>query len=291
MIGVDFDFARYVAERRGEIEQRARNGAAYSFGGELKARRMLVSTRPVTMAIEATTRRWNSTAKDSLLGEATLVTDQSYSSVLDAGLRAARALGMSCPPIYIVPNASDVEARVLGTDSDPYLFIAERYADELSAAELTALVGHLLGHVQNNHVLLGTALFYLRHDAMFFIRWIVQPAIIALQAWSRRAEISCDRASLICVRDLDAAISMIVRTGTGELDTDVVGYLEGLEGEPGAGRIATLFRSHPDVPKRVAALRLFAESSLYQRIAGNDNPTGRSSEDVDQLVSELLSKF
>jgi hypothetical protein len=57
------------------------------------------------------------------------------------------------------------------------------------------------------------------------------------------------------------------------------------------GRYAEMFRSHPYVPKRVQALRLFAESELYARFTGKD-PTGKPSlPDVDKQVSELISVF
>lgn len=290
MIEVDFDFARYVALRRGQIEQRARDGAAYAFSGELKARRMLNGARPVTIAIEATGRRWRSSARDKLLDEATLATDQTFSEVYMAGRRAARALGMPCPPIYVVADTSDIEARVLGTVADPCLFIGRRYAEQLQRPELTALIGHQLGHVQNNHILYATALFYLRHDAAFFVRWTVQPAIMALQAWSRRAEISCDRAALLCVQDVDAVLSFIVRTGTGKLDADVHAVLAEVDSAQ-VGRFADLFRSHPLVPTRVKALRLFSESILYKKLTGADKPTGRSIEDVDGEVADLIGLF
>lgn len=290
MTEVDFDFARYVALRRGQIEQRARDGSAYAYSGELKARRMLNTARPVTIAIEATGRRWKSSARDRLLGDATLATDQSYSDLFKAGRRAAMTLGMPCPPIYAVPDTSDIDARVLGTVSEPCLFIARRFAETLDEPELTALIGQQLGHVQNNHVLYATALYYLRHDAAFFVRWVVQPAIMALQAWSRRAEISCDRAALLCARDLDVALSMLVKIGTGKLDADVPAFLDQVDATE-VGRFADMFRSHPLVPTRVKALRMFSESILYQKLSGADKPSGRSIEDVDADVADMLSLF
>ena len=48
--GVDFDFARWIAARRGALEQSAREGAAYAFTNERKFRRNLMLARPVTMS-------------------------------------------------------------------------------------------------------------------------------------------------------------------------------------------------------------------------------------------------
>ncbi len=61
-IGVDFDFAKWIAVRRGSMEQSAREGAVYAFAGERKVRRTLAMARPVTMALEATTRLWRDVA-------------------------------------------------------------------------------------------------------------------------------------------------------------------------------------------------------------------------------------
>ncbi len=69
-VGVDFDFPTWLAHRRGSIEQSAREGAAYAFTGERKFRRTLALARPVTMALEATTRLWRDVARTELLGTA-----------------------------------------------------------------------------------------------------------------------------------------------------------------------------------------------------------------------------
>jgi hypothetical protein len=57
----------------------------------------------------------------------------------------------------------------------------------------------------------------------------------------------------------------------------------------GIGRYAELFRSNPQIPKRVQALRLFAGSAMYAQATGGD-PTGKPSlADVDKQVADLIS--
>jgi Zn-dependent protease with chaperone function len=146
-------------------------------------------------------------------------------------------------------------------------------------------------------VVYSTALYYLNVAASFYIRWIVQPAILALQAWSRRAEITCDRAALLCTKDLEVTMAAMVKVGLGshklsaELRIDE--YLKQLaEGRKGVGRFSEYFRSHPYMPKRVEALRLFARSSFYRRFAGVTDTGGEptlDSADVDAKVAELVS--
>jgi Zn-dependent protease with chaperone function len=293
--GVDFDFARYIAARRGQVEQRLREGAAYAYAGERKVRRTLAAARPVTMALEATTRLWRDAARSELLGTSIKVSDQQFPRVHQAARRAAEALRLRLPPVYVAAAGAGIKARALGTEEAVHLVIGAQLVDQLTDDELTAILGHELGHVQNSHVLYATALHYLNHKAIFFVRWIVQPAVMALQAWARRAEITCDRAALLATRDLQATLSAIIKLELGldkgaafQLDE----YLKELpDVKKGIGRYAELFRSNPYLPKRVAALRLFADGAYYATVTGAD-PTGKSpADEVDKKVADLLSVF
>jgi Zn-dependent protease with chaperone function len=294
-VGVDFDFGRYVAMRRGAIEQQHRDGAAYAYAGERKFRRTLTAARPVTMAIEATTRLWRDVARAELLGTSVKVTDQQYPRVHHAAARAGQALGVRVPPVFVAPGTSKISARVLGTEDAPYIVVGAEWADKLSDAELVATIGSELGHVQNGHVLYATSLWYLNNSAVFFVRWIVQPAIMTLQAWARRAAVSCDRAGLIASRDLDATLSAMVKIGLGlerGAAFNLEEYLRELpDTKKGLGRYTELFRSQPYLPKRIQALKWFAEGSLYASVTGADATGKPATSDIDKKVADLISVF
>lgn len=293
-VGVDFDFPKWLAIRRGAMEQQAREGAAYAFSGERKFRRTLMLARPVTMALEATTRLWRDVARTELLGTAVKVTDQQFPRVFEATRAAGNALRVRPPVVFAAPS-SDIKVKVLGTDDAPHLIVNLELAEKLDDTELVAAIGHELAHIQNGHILYTTALHYLQHSAAFFVRWVVQPAIMTLQAWSRRAEVTCDRASLLAVRDLDKTLYALVRRELGLDKGSAFNAEEYLRALPdvnrGLGRIAEFFRSNPYVPKRVQALRLFATSALYAQVTGQD-PTGRPSlTEIDKQVGDLISVF
>ena len=295
-VGVDFDFARWLAQRRGSMEQSAREGAAYAFSGERKFRRTLNMAKPVTMALEATTRLWRDVARTELLGTAVKVSDQQYPRVWRAAKAAGAALRVQVPVVFAAPTSS-IKVKVLGTEDAPHLIVNLELAEKLDETELIAAIGHELGHVQNGHILYATALHYLTSSAAFFVRWVVQPAIMTLQAWSRRAEVTCDRAALLAVRDLDKTLGAIVKLELG-LDKgsafNAEEYLKSIGDDKkkgGFGRFAEMFRSHPYVPKRVQALRLFADSALYASVTGKD-PAGKASlPDIDKQVGDLISVF
>jgi Zn-dependent protease with chaperone function len=246
------------------------------------------------MAIEATTRLWKDVARTELLGTAVKVTDSQYPRVYEAAKRAGAALHVRVPAIFASPSSS-IKIKALGTEDSPHLIVNLELAEKLEDYELVAAIAHELAHIQNNHILYATALHYLNTSAAFFVRWVVQPAIMTLQAWSRRAEVTCDRASLIAVRDLDKTLTAMVRLELG-LDKgsafNAEEYLRGLpDVKKGIGRYAELFRSHPYVPKRVQALRLFADSAFYAQLTGQDLTGKLSLPEIDKQVASLISVF
>lgn len=288
---VDLDFARYIAQRRGQAAQRARDGAAYAYSGEHKVRRALSYARPVTLALEATVRLWKSVAKNELLGSCVKVTGAQFPRLWDITGKCAETLGIPMPSVYVAPAIGSLNAHTLGTDEDAYIVINAALIDHLNDEELAFVIGHECGHIHNNHVVYTTALHYLTMSAAFYVRWIVQPAILALRAWARRAEITCDRAGLICVKDEAVATAAIVKLALGSqklyADLKVDEYLKQLdEGRKGIGRLGELFRSHPYLPKRIEALRLFARSQLMSPDAG-----GLDAQGCDAEVAKILAVF
>lgn len=292
---IDFDFARYIAERRGEVVSRAYTGASYAYAGERKLRRGFIGARPVTMAIEATARLWNDRARDELLATAAKAADREP-RLYGAAKRAAHALGVDVPAVYLAPATWAVPLTTLGTDEQSYVVVRDDVAGRLTDAELTAALGHQIGHIQNGHVPYLTALHYVSHAAVFFVRWMVQPATMTLRAWARRAEITCDRAGLLAGRDLEASLTQMVKLELGDqgAEFDAAAYLrEPSTGEPKGllGKFGTLFRANPLLPKRITALRAFADGALYAQFTGA-SPEGKpSTDDLDKQVTDLLSMF
>ncbi|MFW5920953.1 MAG: hypothetical protein ACOCUS_03880, partial [Polyangiales bacterium] len=65
-------------------------------------------------------------------------------------------------------------------------------------------------------------------------------------------------------------------------------FLEQLEeGREDVGRSTEAFASHPYVPKRIQALRVFEQSAMYRKAAGLGDD-GLSMEEVDRRTSEII---
>jgi hypothetical protein len=130
---------------------------------------------------------------------------------------------------------------------------------------------------------------------------------MALNAWARRAEVTCDRSGLICTRDLEASVGCLVKLAIGSRklysDINLDEYLAQMEeASRGVGRFDELMRTHPYLPKRVAALRLFAQTHYYRSMIGAPtaptngvNGTGApasptlTQEECDARVADIIS--
>jgi hypothetical protein len=113
--------------------------------------------------------------------------------------------------------------------------------------------------------------------------------------WSRAAEITCDRAGLICCGDLDTAQRSLATLMTGGVAAlrginidEYVRQLNQVRSSP--LRLLELFQTHPLIPKRLEALRLFAECDVFFDWRTDlERPTDlRSREDVDAACARLL---
>jgi Zn-dependent protease with chaperone function len=300
---IDLSFARYVAARKGEASARSREGAAYAYAGDIKVRAALDRIRPVTLAVEATVRLWQSVEKSRMLGTSVKVTAKQFPHIMKLAERCADALRIPVPTVYVSPNIGSLNAHTFGTAEDPYIVISAALIDHLSEVELIDVIGHECGHIQNSHVVYMTTLHFLRHAANAFLRWSVKPAVLALNGWARRAEVTCDRAGMICTRDVDASIGCLVKLALGSKklysEVNIPEYLAQLdEASSSVGRLDELTRTHPYLPKRVAALRLFADTTYFRSLIGTGRapdaapdtaPAGTSKEECDAKVAQLLS--
>jgi Zn-dependent protease with chaperone function len=293
---IDTSFPRYVAARKGEAEARVRQGAAYAYVADRRVRSALDRLRPVTLAVEATLRFWQTVGRNRLLGSAIRVGERQFPSIHALVRRCAEVLRIPVPHAYVSPELAALGARTFGTTEDATIVLSAPLIDHLSADELTFVIGHECGHIQNNHTTYLTTLYFLTNAANAIVRFGAQPAVLALNGWSRRAEITCDRAGLLCSRNLDVATAALVKLAVGSQklyrDINVDEYLRQLdEAQAGPGRFDELRLGHPYLPKRVQALRVFATTAYYRAGTGASGAAAPSlsMEECDVEVGKLLA--
>lgn len=283
-------FREFVESAEKRTPGGTREGSRYAYGADLAMLRAFERLPPVEMAVGAVIRTYKDLMRNQYLGTTVKVGARQLPRMHRIARECARTLGVPAPTLYVA-NSPFMNAFTFGTNEDSFIVVHSRLVDDFSDPELRFVIGHEMGHVQNNHVVYGTALRLLKGNLLLFVRILMPPAEAALKDWARKAEITCDRAGLLCCQDLDAAMSSFVKMACGstklydELDVDA--YLEQLEaGREGVGRFRELLASHPYLPKRIRALQLFAESALYREAIGQTG--GLDMAEVDAQTKEIL---
>jgi Zn-dependent protease with chaperone function len=237
--------------------------------------------------------------KSRLVGSAVRVGERQFPALFAKVARCADVLQIPLPTVYVSPELASLGAHTFGSSDDATLVLAGALVDHLTEAELLFVIGHECGHIQNNHVVYLTALYYLTQTANVILRLGAQPAVLALRAWSRRAEITSDRAGLLCTRDLGTATAALIKLALGSRklygEINVDEYLRQFkEARDDLRRLGEAFSTHPYLPTRVTALRLFSRTAYFRgvvgEVAGQGEP-GLSREECDAQVADLLAVF
>jgi Zn-dependent protease with chaperone function len=144
---------------------------------------------------------------------------------------ACKILDVPEPEMYVtvdpVPNAFTYG------HTKPFVTLTSGLIDLMSDEELFFVIGHEVGHIKAGHVLYGTmarniaAVIALLGQVTLGIGSLLgQGLVIALLEWFRCAELTSDRAALLCVQDLEPARDTFMKLAGGttrlaaELDRD-----------------------------------------------------------------------
>ena len=287
---VAFDFQRYVDERERPDSKMDGGFGDYVFAGDLRVLRKLHRIAPVRIVAESAVRFWKSFRKNELLGTSVKVSRRQFPHFYDLIETCAETLQIPMPTVYVTENPR-LNAGTYGTEDESFIVVTSAMVDKLEDAEMKFVVGHECGHIQNRHVVFHTAATFLTQGVGAYVKWAIVPATVALNAWGRRAEVTCDRAGLVCCQDEGVALRAIMKTAVGSEklfeQMDIEEYMSQLDGiRDGVGRFQEFFSTHPYLPKRVHALRLFAESDYFRSLLGERG--GRPLDEIDRDVEKVI---
>jgi Zn-dependent protease with chaperone function len=288
------DFNAFVEARKSQrVGGPETTGHEYTYISDKQMREAFEKMQAVKLAMQATVRVAQQAGQAHMLGSAVKVSHRQFPRIYGIVKECADTLQIATPSVYIT-SSPNLNAATLGTADAAYIFIHSALIDHFTDEELKFVIGHECGHIHNQHVVYLTTMNYLTWMAGVFLRWIVEPALIALRSWARRAEITCDRAGMLCAgKDaITIAPRALAKLALGSKrlydEFNVEAFLEQYEeGKEGIGKYMEVFATHPWVPKRVLAIRVFAESALYRSSIGMPG-SGLSMTEVDDRVRALL---
>ncbi len=226
---------------------------------------------------------------------------QTFPDIYDVLVRCSQTLGIPIPHAVTRHDPSLFNAYTAGTDEYAFIHITSTLLEYYTKDEAEFVVGHECGHIASGHMTYHTLAQLLTSAAIQKLGpWAPLVQVVAgptLLAWSRRAEVTADRAGLLCCGDIAVAERALLRllTGLANVDrVDMEDYLrryKDIEEFHGSAKFQELFSTHPMLPKRILALRLFANSEIYYSLSGKPKPDGQrllGREELNRRVSDII---
>ncbi|MFF2087060.1 M48 family metallopeptidase [Nocardia sp. NPDC058176] len=207
----------------------------------------------------------------------------------------------STPEMFVLQDPS-VNAFTIGMDK-PFIVLTTGLLELLDTEELRFVVGHELGHALSGHAVYRTMLMHLMRLSasvgwMPVGGWALRAIVAALMEWSRKSELSGDRAGLLCCQDVEASVRVHMKTAGGawlhEMNHGAFldqadDYLRSGDLRDGVLKLLNLeLQSHPFSVLRAAELRRWIQSGEYDRILGGNYP--RRDSDRNARISDEVKE-
>lgn len=210
------------------------------------------------------------------------VQEDQYPTLHRALLEVKRTLDYAEEVPLFVSQAPWFNAGAYGMDK-PFIVVNSAAIDLLDERELRVLLAHEMGHVMSGHALYHTMLVLLLTLGLRYLPLAagiaVVPIRLALEEWSRKSELSADRASLLGSQDPEATLSLFLKAAGGNVankhELNVQAYarqIKEYEETPGSELTSKVLnfmnRTHPVHTFRAVELRRWEASEQYRTILG-----------------------
>jgi Zn-dependent protease with chaperone function len=183
------------------------------------------------------------------------------------------------PDLYLTAGFFfSLNAAAIGSGK-PIVVIDGGAVEKLGSGEQRAVLGHEVGHILSDHMLYMTALNILlgaTRSVPFPIGLPLGAVRAVLLEWYRAAELSCDRAAALAVRDPRIVCRSLMVFGSGlpadklNLDAFLAQAAEYEAWDDPSDRVRRFFReigrTHPDAVRRVSEVMKWVQSGDYDRI-------------------------
>jgi Zn-dependent protease with chaperone function len=223
------------------------------------------------------------------------VNAQQYPSLHRQFVRMAQVLDVKkLPSLYVSTTPWTINAYAMGIENYS-IVICSGLLDILEDSELMAILGHELGHVKCEHQLYKTMAYWMTNFGDLILSQAKIPGLdlvlgagrigldFALLDWSRKAELSCDRAALLATQDPDAVARALAKLAgfsrkyqdelslaEAERQSDLYHDLGGDSLIMKLIKLKALSQTHPYPVVRVKEVLAWSRAPEYQQIlAGN----------------------
>lgn len=277
---------------------------AYEHPADRGAMATLRAVPGVASVLKAVAGMWNERAERLYaVGSAIRVGEKQYPRINQLRVDAAETLDLDTVPELYVARDPRANGYAIGIDR-PFIVLTTGMVEALDLESLRVVVGHETGHILSGHNVLRTLLMrLLRLQAT--VQWVpigalgLRAVIAALLEWYRKAELTADRAGLLCSQDPAAALRQHVYMagGTSMSDIDIPEFMQQAkeyeEVDDIRDSILKLMTvegmSHPFAVVRAAQLQRWAASEEYRAILAGDYLRREDDQPSSSMMDDIKS--
>lgn len=216
-------------------------------------------------------------------GDSLRLTPRQGKSIYKLLEEACYILDMPEPDLYLM-HSPVANAYAIGMERHS-IVLTSALVDMLSEDELLCILAHELGHIKSGHMLYRTMAIFLGVAGMIaarnlpFVNILSEMLRYALFDWTRKSELTADRAGLLVVQNLETALNIDLKISGGwvvksnelsieeflkqaddyeDMDSNLLNVYYKFD--------ITRFQTHPFPALRAKELHKWANSPAYERI-------------------------
>ena len=271
------NFADYVRERSSRIGKHLQGGIPdYAFASDYATRQKIAAIPGAFQLGKAITSQVVPRQRQMYNMSGLRVGPNQFPEIYQMVRDCSELLGIGIPTTFITAELGVLNAFALAIeDAEPMIVLNSSIVERMTPQELKAVIGHECGHVHNNHGIYNVLANLLINGIGASIPGIREilalvslPLRVAIQTWSRAAEVTCDRAGVLCCGEADSTISAQSKLLSGGLLSDhqinvdaLLEQYDSLRSSP--VRMLELLNTHPAGVRRILAAKEFINSQVF----------------------------
>lgn len=191
-------------------------------------------------------------------GDAIRVHGQQFEEIYSMFIDSAKKLGIERAALYINQDPY-LQAFTIGITSCT-IVLTSALVEQMTKKELAFVIAHELGHYRAGHTKFSTLFVPLGNGTI---------TNLIFGFWGRKTEYSSDRCGLIMTKDIDSAISSLLKLSLGGKLYDqlnIKGYLAQLkDARDGYVRTGEMLGDHPLISNRIINALMFWKEQFVSK--------------------------